>query len=254
MLHRRIFFLIVFSIAAVCSARPVLGNPQNASGQSSATVVHVRVVSLSFVVGTVIAREPGSSGWVRASLNMPIQEGMSIATGRRSFAEVQFEDGSTVRLSELSRLDFTQMALGPDNRSINHLALVVGVTTVSIIPERHDEYTISVYGANVLPHGKSDFRTDFRHGQFRVEVFKGRVGIAGSNQSDELKKHQVLACDYRSGQPFRVTNRIQLDEWDKWVEARSHQLRLAANRDEASTFDPWGGWVLFPPVLGDNGF
>lgn len=253
--QRSIVFLVIFSIALLCSARLVSAEPPNTNGPSPAAVlVHARVVSLTFIGGAVIVREPGSSKWVRATLNMPIQEGMSIATGRHSFAEVQFEGGSTVRVGELSRLDFTQMGLAAHDGFVNHLALVVGVTTVSTTPERHDEYTLSVSGANILPHGKSEFRTDFRHRQFRVEVFKGRVDVADSSHSDELKKHQVLACDYRSSVAFQVTNQIQFDDWDKWVKARDHQVRQERDSEQAESFDPWGGWVLFPPVSGDDGF
>ena len=59
----------------------------------TAGLSHVRVVRLSFVEGTVTVRRPGSEEWASASVNTPIEEGFSIATGKKSFAEVQFENG-----------------------------------------------------------------------------------------------------------------------------------------------------------------
>ena len=73
-------------------------------------------------------------------MNMPIEQGVSIATAKHSFVEVQFENGSTVRLGELSRVDFVQMGIGLDGGYVNHLNLAVGFTTINVVPQRHDEY------------------------------------------------------------------------------------------------------------------
>jgi hypothetical protein len=255
MVQKRLFSVVVFSLAMLAFTVSILANPQNSKRTpSAADQAHARVVSLSFVAGTVIARSPGSPKWARATLNMPVQEGVSIATGRHSLAEVQFEDGSTVRLGEVSRLDFEQMALGPHSHPINHFVLVVGLATINIVAARHDEYALTVSRTSVLPRDRSEFRTDFRHEDLRVEVFKGRVRVADSDQTDELKKHQALALDYRPHGAFQVTNQIQMDQWDKWVQARDRQVHLAEYMQQASVFDPWGGWILFPPVSGDDGF
>ena len=67
-------------------------------------------------------------------VNTPIQEGFSLATDKKSFAEVQFENGSTVRLGELSGIDFTQLALSPQGGHINHLTLDQGYATSASFP------------------------------------------------------------------------------------------------------------------------
>ncbi|MGH7868030.1 MAG: hypothetical protein ACREP9_10485 [Candidatus Dormibacteraceae bacterium] len=51
---------------------------------------HVRVVRLSFVQGTVTVQRPGTTEWTKGMVNTPVQEGFSIATAPKSFAEVQF--------------------------------------------------------------------------------------------------------------------------------------------------------------------
>lgn len=217
-----------------------------------------RAVRLSFIEGTVIVRRPGSPKWARADLNMPIEQGVSIATAKGSIAEVQFENGSTLRLGELSRVDFTQMGITPESGYINHLKLAVGVTTVNIVPKRHDEYVLAASGASVVPHGKTEFRADLSHGRVRVEVFKGRVQAADSRQSQQLRRNQVLACDYRSRADFRVTEAIQTDDWDKWVQMRDRQASLAAYSvappgmyEWESGLMPFGGPF---PGYGDDGF
>ena len=227
--------------------------------RSPEAVSHARVVSLSLVEGTVIERGPGSDEWTRATLETPIQEGVSIATAKHSFVEVQFENGSTVRLGELSRIDFKELALAPRSGRVDHLRLDVGVATIHVTPSRHDECILSAYGASLMPHGKAEFRTDLSHGHLRVEVFKGRVQVADAGQSERLRKDQSLAYDYRAGGDFQVTDTIQLDDWDKWVLARDQQAELAAYNNQGDSWPlygwdelvPFGNMGAFP--YGDSG-
>jgi hypothetical protein len=75
---------------------------------------HVRVVRVSYVSGTTAIKRPASTGWAKALVNTPVQEGFALSTSSNSFAEVEFENGSTVRLGELSNIDFTQLAMDSD--------------------------------------------------------------------------------------------------------------------------------------------
>ena len=150
-----VLWLVMFSFVP-----SVLATTDDSQPPLSAGVSHARVVSLSLVSGTVIARRPGSTKWSGATLDAPIEEGVSIATARHSFAEVQFENGSTVRLGELSRVDFTQLALAPHSGRINRLALVAGFATIHVMPKRHDDYILNVSGISVTPQGRAEFRTD----------------------------------------------------------------------------------------------
>ncbi len=191
---------------------------------------------------------------------MPIEQGVSIATAKHSIVEVQFENGSTLRLGELSRVDFMQMGIGSDGGYINHLRLAVGITTVNIVRQRHDEYVLVASGASLVPHGKSEFRADLSRGHLRVEVFKGRVQAADSSQSQLLRSNQVLACDYSVRADFQVTGNIQMDDWDRWVQERDRQASLAAYNvpppgmyEWESGLMPFGGDGTFPG-FGEDGF
>ena len=222
---------------------------------------HARAVSLTFVEGTVIARRSGSPKWGRADSNMPIEQGASVATARNSFAEVQFENGSTVRLGELSRVDFVQMGTAVHGGYVNHLNLAVGFATINIIPKRHDEFVLTASGASLLPHGKTEFRADLSRDHLRVEVFDGRVQAADSSQSKQLRRNQVLACDYNARGVFHVTDTIQMDEWDSWVQMRDRQASLAAYSgpgpgmyDWEKDLIPFGGMGLLPGAFAENGF
>jgi hypothetical protein len=246
----------VLLVVTLCFAPSVLADTNDSQPQSVSGVSHARVVSLSLVSGTVLARRPGSTQWAGATVDTPIEEGVSIATAKHSFAEVQFENGSTVRLGELSRVDFTQLALAPHSGHINRLTLVIGFATIHVMAKRHDEYTLNASGASFTPVGKSEFRTDLKHGHLRVEVTSGRIQASDSNQSEYLGKNKVLARD--DGGAFLVTDSIQMDDWDKWVQTRDQQQASLAGYsdgwDAAIPFGFGGSMGVLAGALGGDGF
>lgn len=243
--------LVVFS-QLFCESCLLASSPD---GQASPGLAHARVVSLSLVQGTVIVRKPRASKWVRATLDMSVEEGMSIATARNSFAEVQFENGSALRIGELSCVDFAQMALAPRGGRVNRIKLAFGVTTANVAPGRHDEYVLSAADATLKAQGSSEFRVDLQHGLLRAEVFRGHLEAADANQSAKLNKNQVLAYDQVSRGAFRVTNPIHADSWDNWVRDRDEQAAEATYRDNAAMNAVLNDWshVVPPPGLFGGG-
>jgi hypothetical protein len=225
------------------------GQQQAARGVLS----HARAVSLSMVHGVVAVRKPESGEWVHATVNTPIEEGFVIATERNSFAEVQFENGSTVRIGEFSRIEFKQLALAPYSGRVSRMTLVVGVATFTVMPQRNDEYLVTASGVSLTPRGKAEFRTDLKGGIMRAEVFKGRVQAADAKQSDTIGKNRVLVYNYRSNGAFQETKAIQRDGWDKWVQARDREADLAAYRSVDDPNNAGGllyGWDDLVPFGG----
>jgi ferric-dicitrate binding protein FerR (iron transport regulator) len=255
-------FIAIVSLLTLTLSPLVFANIANAQEPASAAgLSHARVVSLTLVAGTVLARKPGATTWTYATLNTPVEEGVSVATAAHSVAEVQFENGSTVRLGELSRLDFVQLALAPPDDRVNHLTLYVGFATINVVPGRHDDFVLNASGAGLTPCGKTEFRTDVNHGRLRVEVFHGHIQAVNSDQSEKFGKNHVLAYDRRAGGAFEVTAPIQTDEWDKWVQLRDREANLAEYSNQVSSVNgllygwddliPFGGMGTLPA---DDGF
>jgi hypothetical protein len=219
-------------------------------------VSHVRVVRLSYVSGTVAVKQPGTTEWTKALVNTPVQEGFEISTSAGSFAEVEFENGSTARLGELSHLAFDQLALDSEGAKLNRMTFEQGYATFHFLPDKHDAYSVKIAGATLTPSGKSRFRTDLDKDRVRVEVFDGSVQIVAPSGSAKLTKDKIL--EYNSGTPevaFNTRSGIVKDSWDKWAEARDAQASLALN-DQAvaahgpvygwSDLDAYGEWAMFP--------
>ena len=78
---------------------------------------HARIVRLSYTKGEV--QIDRGQGHEKALLNMPIVEGMKISTGSDGAAELEFEDGSTVRLTPDSLLDVQKLASSDDGAALS---------------------------------------------------------------------------------------------------------------------------------------
>lgn len=223
---------------------------------SQQPVSHVRVVRLSYLSGTVGVKRPGATEWAKALVNTPVQEGFEISTSADSFAEVQFENGSTARLGQLSHLTFDQLALDAQGDKLNRMTFEQGYATFHFLPEKHDTYSVKIADATLTPSGKSLFRTDLDKGHVRVEVFNGSVQIAALSRSAKLGKDKIL--EYNTGateMAFDVRQGMVKDSWDQWTEARDSQASLALT-DQAvaaqgpvygwSDLDTYGEWAMFP--------
>lgn len=222
---------------------------------AQAGLSHVRVVRLSYVSGTVAIKRSASTEWAKAMVNTPIQEGFALSTSSNSFAEVEFENGSTARLGELSKIDFSQLAMDAEGNKLNRLTFEQGYATFHFIREHNDEYTVKAADAIITPNGKSEFRTDFDQNRLRVEVLNGSVDVKGPSESAKLGKGKVLHFDTQTAEAFNIQNGIEKDSWDKWAEARDTQTLLARNDSPVelnrslfgwSDLDAYGDWAFFP--------
>jgi hypothetical protein len=214
------------------------------------------VARLSYVTGTVGVKRPGATEWAKALVNTPVQEGFEISTSAGSFAEVEFENGSTARLGELSHLAFDQLALDAEGDKLNRMTFEQGYATFHFLPEKHDAYSVKLADATLTPTGKSLFRTDLEKGQVRVEVFEGSVQVVAPSGSAKLGKDKIL--EYHTGSTevgLDPRQGIVKDSWDKWSAARDTQASLALS-DQAvavhgpvygwSDLDAYGEWAMYP--------
>jgi hypothetical protein len=207
-------------------------------------------------------------------VNVPIQEGFELSTSGGSYAEVEFENGSTARLGELSKLLFDQLALDAHGNKLNGMTFEQGYATFHFLPEHSlprsakqdgtihfqptsgDVYRVKIADATVTAGGKCELRADLDQDLFRVEVFSGSVDVATPTLSSKLGEGKIL--EHKSGGTelaFSTQKGIVKDTWDQWTEARDKQVQLT-EKDEAlhangprygwSDLDTYGEWIALP--------
>lgn len=201
--------------------------PAPAAGQSDS---QVRIVRLSFVEGTVRMYRPDADQWAKAFVNTPIQQGFKIATDANSFAEVEFENGSTARLGQSSELDFPRLALSPEGGKINDLTLAKGYATFAFTPEKGDVYRVAAAGSTFDASSKSMFRLDLDQESQRLEVFNGAVAVQSPYGNETVARNQVLELAAGSTNSLQITNGITEDAWDRWVDKRQQTATVAVNK------------------------
>jgi len=189
---------------------------------------HVRIVRLSFVEGKVTLQRPDSVDWATAAVNTPIQQGFQLSTDKNSFAEVEFENGSTARVGELSLLKFDQLALDEAGEEMNRLSLDHGYATFHVSPAKVSNFEVLSGDGTFKPEGKAEFRVDLDQGRIRLEVFKGSVETASSEGSTTVAKDDILEIAPGTEQAFNLRSGIERDDWDSWVADRDAQVSAAA--------------------------
>ena len=189
-----------------------------------------RIVRLSFVEGEVTVQRPDLQAWAEAPVNTPLQEGFKLATGDSSFAEMQLENGGTVRLGEHSALDLTRLQRTPDGATLNQFDLQQGYATFHPLPSRLGE-SIQVgtpYGM-IIARGSAQFRVDLDRGAQRVEVFRGSVEVQSNAGHWAVEQDSILLLQPGASEPTAVSQGIAKDDWDNWVDDRDAHSQLPPN-------------------------
>src|SRR6202041_4082527 len=90
-----------------------------------------RIVRLSDVQGGVQIDKNTGLGFENAFLNLPITQGTQVKTHDRGRAEVEFEDGSTLRLTPNTTVEFRTLGLSESGKRISAIHLVAGMAYVN---------------------------------------------------------------------------------------------------------------------------
>src|SRR5258707_13174907 len=86
-----------------------------------------RAARLSFLQGEVTVDHLDNTAGDPAQINMPLVEGSRLTTGEDGQAEVEFEDGSVVRLTPNSSLGLEALSIDPATNFHTKLTLLHGL-------------------------------------------------------------------------------------------------------------------------------
>ncbi len=196
-----------------------------------------RVVRLSFVDGTVTIQRPDVQAWAQAPVNTPLQEGFKLSTGENSYAEIQFENGGTIRLGELSLVELNGLGQTANGGKINRVSLRQGYATFHILPsDRGDTLQVDTVNGTLTARGGTRFRVDLDQEVERVEVFEGTVNVQGNLGHMTVEKDYALLMQPGATEPTVISKGITEDDWDHWVDDRE------SNAEASSTVPPPQGY------------
>ena len=223
----------------------------SASAESKA-----RIVRLSEVQGTVQIDRAAGDGFDKAFINLPVIEGSRLKTGRDGRAEVEFEDGSALRLAPESEVDFTRLALGDDGEKLSAVQLVSGTVYVNIHSKKSgekagDQFTLNFAHESVTVAAAAHFRVEL-DGTTRatLAVFKGKVSATSPSREFEVaEKHGAtiefakddLANDDSAGKDtFVIAKNYEAEPSDAWDRQQTDYHDRYASVGGSSINSPYG--------------
>jgi hypothetical protein len=216
---------------------------------------NVRVVRLSRVEGQVLVSHAGSNVWDDAQINLPLQEGDTLAT-QDGLAGIEFENGATAYLAENSVLQFTQLGFSGGGRATD-LTLTQGTGNFYANLTSQDTFRVETLTFNVTIPQRAEFRVDgFKDGA-AVEVFLGDASVSTTRGSTNLEKGQSVAVHQNDLKDFSIGSLPTAeDAFDQWVNEEGEIIR-SGNKNTLSYINSpniyglsdlarYGTWVNIP--------
>jgi len=186
---------------------------------------HVRIVRLSYIEGGVtIDRNTGQ--FEKAIVNLPITEGAKLRTAEDGRAEVEFEDGSTLRLAPNTSVQFPTLTLRDSGGKNSVVDLQSGTVYVDFAAAKHDELTLLFGNSKTTLTQAAHLRVDANDSRIALAVFKGDVRVESPAGTAQVKKNQTATLDAGDNVQAVVAKKIEpepLDSWDK-KQSEYHQV------------------------------
>jgi hypothetical protein len=196
---------------------------------------------ISLVQGQVLIQTKDEGEWTEAFVNFPIADGDRIMTERDGRVELNFKNGTDLRVGEISQLDIITLGSDQGKASIrlNQLEGRIYVNHRPIAEETSSLYIDLPYGflSSYVP---SRFKVDLASSEARISVLEGSVEFKSDGRPIPLTQGKTLIV--KEGGYAVVAQLYGKDEWDRWNEARDNELaqRRYAQKYLPPELEPYG--------------
>ncbi len=209
-----------------------------------------RAARLTYLQGTVTVNQPTNAESVPAQLNLPLLTGVQIATGNDGQAEVEFEDGSVVRLTPNSVLSLDNLAVQSDGTFVSNLSLVQGLAYCELRATPQYQYTLSAGGDVLSPVENTTVRVNFDQPPAVFSVFDGTAQVErqsapggeapSAGYATQVRAGESLSADPNDASRYFLTQQIANDSWDQWNDDRD-QAAAAESADTTAVRNDYAG-------------
>src|SRR3954469_7766124 len=183
---------------------------------SAAADSHARIVRLSFVEGNVQMDQRDGRGLQKGFLNMPIGQGTVLLTRDEGRVEVEFENGSTIRLAHDSQIEFQQLGLRTEGQKFSAIDVTEGTAYFDIKKKTEDEFVIFINGQQITAPKSARFRLRVGKDSSNIAVFKGEVEVESGGKQVEVRKNESIELDRNDQNRYFLSREITTDPLDAW--------------------------------------
>jgi len=128
-----------------------------------------------------MVNQAGGAASVPAQLNLPLLSGVQIVTAQDGQAEVEFEDGSVVRLTPNSALSLDELAVDPSGVFTTNLSLLHGLAYAELRATPQYRYWLNAGGDIVSPVENATVRVNFDEPPAIFSVLDGTAHVERQN-------------------------------------------------------------------------
>jgi hypothetical protein len=209
-----------------------------------------RAARLTYLAGSVVVEQASSKTQDAAVVNMPLVEGTVLSTGEDGEAEIEFEDGSLVRVTPNSGVSLLNLSVNAGGDYQTRVAVLGGLVYAELRAGTKYQYTLDAGGTVVTPAENSTVRVNLDEPPPAIAVLQGsvHVGPANSTAPSTATIHaqggQTARADVGQSGVFTLKDEIAPESWDQWSEDRD---QVAAGEAGAQT-------VARDQFAGDQGY
>jgi hypothetical protein len=208
----------------------------------------VRIVRLSSVDGDVqVDRNTGQ--FEKAFLNLPLTQGVRLQTGNDSRTEVEFEDGSVVRLAPRSLVEFASLSLRDSGAKVSEIKVQQGTAYIDFRGTKEDEFTVDFGHESVSLKDAAHFRVQMGDTTSTLAVMKGKIKVDGTSGSVDVGKNDAATFDLANKDQYEMArlDDAPFDAWDK-EQGKYHDAYTSRKQNGYGTSDLnyYGNYINAP--------
>jgi hypothetical protein len=196
-----------------------------------------RVVRLSEVQGEVKIDRNLGQGYEKAFLNLPITQGAKLRT-KDGRAEVEFEDGSTLRVTPDTVVEFPQLSLRDSGAKVSGVHLQEGTVYVNFAGAKGDEFTLTFAHEKLSLAQSAHLRIEMADVTATVAVFKGDAQIDGDSGAVAVSKNHTATFDLTDGDSSTMAKDVEPDPFDAW-DKQQDEYHQQYSSNSYSNYSPY---------------
>jgi len=193
-----------------------------------------RYARLGAFEGPVEVQLTAADVWIPAERNLPLPEGAWLRSGAAGRVEVEFDDGSALRLAADSQCEISDYTTLSTGQRITLVSLDHGLAYFTRPPGVRDGTSVVLPGMQVMLTRAARVRLEAATQSSEVSVLDGTVRFSSPAAEIDLLPGQTSRVEPELPNRFFLDRAIAERELDKW----------SADRDKPLEASPSGGHVV----------
>jgi hypothetical protein len=236
----RLHAMVITVLAGALSALPAAADSQ------------ARIVRLSDVQGRVQIDKNSGLGFENAFANLPVTQGTQLRTGENGRAEVEFEDGSTLRVTPNTTVEFSRLGVSDAGKHVSTVDLMQGRAYVNWLGKSGDEFTLNFSREKVELSQAAHFRVASSSSMAEIASFKNELEVAGPSGAVKVGKNKMVTFDVKDDDKSTLAKNFAADPYDQWdKQSIEYHDQYAKNNSTASGYGAsdlnyYGGYSNIP--------